>query len=199
MDKFTIKPRLHETTCCQTGCQTALTTGCIVYTNIQPAVKPVWQPVWQPAVSCIQGVVKPVVQPGLTTGWTISGCSFNPVERTVAVRSIRLSNTTGMTTGWMFVYTIQPVIKPVVQPVWQPVVSCKRGIKHMRLKCMASESQQSSITSRRVLHRESKMLSHFMISLFVQGQKVRKINKRATEQRKSYNYSNSSKSNKLLT
>jgi len=32
-----LKPRLHNTTCCQTG----LTTGCIAYTNIQPAVKPV--------------------------------------------------------------------------------------------------------------------------------------------------------------
>jgi len=25
-----LKPRLHDTTCCQTGCQTRLTTGCIV-------------------------------------------------------------------------------------------------------------------------------------------------------------------------
>jgi len=25
--------------------------------------------------------------------------------------------TTGLTTGWMFVYTIQPVVKPVVQSV----------------------------------------------------------------------------------
>jgi len=25
-----LKPRLHDTTCCQTGCQTGLTTGCIV-------------------------------------------------------------------------------------------------------------------------------------------------------------------------
>jgi len=25
-----VKPRLHDTTCCQTGCQTGLTTGCIV-------------------------------------------------------------------------------------------------------------------------------------------------------------------------
>jgi len=33
-----------------------------------------------------------------------------------------------LTTGWMFVYTIQPVVKPVVQPVWQPSVSCKRSI-----------------------------------------------------------------------
>jgi len=27
-----LKPRLHDTPCCQTGCQTGLTTGCIVYT-----------------------------------------------------------------------------------------------------------------------------------------------------------------------
>jgi len=53
-----IKPRLHDTTRCQTG----LTTGCIMYTNTQPAVKPVWQPVWQTAVTCIQPVVKPVWQ-----------------------------------------------------------------------------------------------------------------------------------------
>jgi len=33
----TVKPRLHDTT----YCQTRLTTGCIVYTNIQPVVKPV--------------------------------------------------------------------------------------------------------------------------------------------------------------
>jgi len=49
---MTIKPRLHDKTCCQTGClytryirlskhdttgcQTGLTTGCIMYTNIQP-------------------------------------------------------------------------------------------------------------------------------------------------------------------
>jgi len=51
---------------------------------------------------------------------------------------------TGLTTGWMFVYTIQPVVQPVVkpdnrlsnrfynrfvQPVWQQVVSCKRGFR----------------------------------------------------------------------
>ena len=34
-----LKPRLHDTTGCQTRCQTGLTTGCIVYTNIQPVVK----------------------------------------------------------------------------------------------------------------------------------------------------------------
>ena len=54
--RSTVKPRLHDTTCCQTGCQTDLTTGCIVYTNIQPIVKPVWQPV----VSCQLGFTDPV-------------------------------------------------------------------------------------------------------------------------------------------
>ena len=139
---------LHDTTCCQTG----LTTGCIMYRNIQPVVKPVRQP----AVSCIQPAIVYIAscQTGLTTGWTNSGCS---VERTVAVsssglttvlnqqpvRSTRLSNQfnnrlyrvnnyptycqTSLTTGWMFVYTIQPVVKPVVQPCWQQVVSCKWG------------------------------------------------------------------------
>jgi len=52
--------------------------NCIVYTNIQPVVKPVWQPVWQ--MGCI--------------AYT-AGCQtwlYNPVGRTVAVRSTRLSN-----------------------------------------------------------------------------------------------------------
>jgi len=57
--------------------------------------------------------VKPVVQPGLTTGWTKSGCSFSMVERTVAVRSTRLSNR--------------------FEQVWQPVVSCKRGFTNSSL------------------------------------------------------------------
>ena len=34
-----IKPRLHDTTGCQTGCTTGMTTGCIVYTNIYPVLK----------------------------------------------------------------------------------------------------------------------------------------------------------------
>jgi len=29
-------------------------------------------------------------------------------------------------TGWMFVYTMQPVVQPVVQPVGQPVLSSKQ-------------------------------------------------------------------------
>ena len=60
---MTLKPRLHDTSCCETGCQTGLTTGCIVYTNSQPVVSPVWQPVWQPAVLCKQ----PVTQTTLST------------------------------------------------------------------------------------------------------------------------------------
>jgi len=82
-------------------------------------------------------VVQPVWQPCWTNSLFLQ---HNPVERTVAVRSTRLSNPfdnrlyrvyehstgcqIGLTTGWMFVYTIQPAVKPVVQPV----VPCKRGI-----------------------------------------------------------------------
>ena len=36
-----LKPRLHDTTGCQTGYTTGLTTGCIVYTNVYPVIKPV--------------------------------------------------------------------------------------------------------------------------------------------------------------
>jgi len=32
LSALAVKPRLHDTTCCQTSCETALTTGCIVYT-----------------------------------------------------------------------------------------------------------------------------------------------------------------------
>jgi len=50
-----VKPRLHDTTGCQTdlttGLTTGLITGCIVYTNIYPVVKPVSQQV----VSCKRG------------------------------------------------------------------------------------------------------------------------------------------------
>jgi len=53
------KPRLHDTTCCQT----------FVYT-IQPVVKRVSNRVW-------------LVQPVLTTGWTNSGCSLNTVVKPV--------------------------------------------------------------------------------------------------------------------
>ena len=129
---MTLKPRLHDTTCCQTVWQP----GKCLYTRynrlsnalsnrfsirfdnkLYRVYSRLYNPVWQ------------------------------PVEPTVAVRSTRLSHrfdnrlyrvnkhptsfttglTAGLTTGWMFVYMIQPVVKAVVQPVWQPVVSCKRG------------------------------------------------------------------------
>jgi len=46
-----VKPRLHYTTCCQTG----LTTGCIVYTVVQPGLTTGWMFVFmiQPAAGCI--------------------------------------------------------------------------------------------------------------------------------------------------
>ena len=75
---------------------------------IQPVVKPVVKPVWQPG-KCL---------------YTRYNRLSNPLSIGCQTRL-----TTVLTTGWMFVYTIQPVVKPVVQPVWQPVVSCKRGFR----------------------------------------------------------------------
>jgi len=83
-----------------TGCQTSCQTG--VTTGLTTVLNE-------------QLFVQPVIKPGCTTGLTTglhdtAGCQ------------------TRLTTGWMFVYTIQPVVKPVGQPVWQqdwqPVVSC---------------------------------------------------------------------------
>jgi len=48
MQRMFVRPRLHDTT----GCQTGWTPACIVWTNIQAVVQPVIQPVWQPVVSC---------------------------------------------------------------------------------------------------------------------------------------------------
>jgi len=97
-----------------------------VYT-IQPVVKMVVQPVGQPVASCKRTsnrVGKPVVQ----SSWQPVGCLFTRYSRL----SNRLYNwtagcTTGFTTGWMFVYTTQPVVQRVVKPVWQQVVSCQRS------------------------------------------------------------------------
>jgi len=119
---------------------------------IQPVAKPVVQPVWQPAVSCKQTsnrlsnrlstgatscqtglynwfdkyglttvlneqllneqlFVRLVVKLGCTTGLTTS-C----IQDTAGCQ-------TGLITGWMFVY--------MIQPVWHQVVSCKRGLRHI--------------------------------------------------------------------
>jgi len=96
----------------------------------------VWQPVERTAVRSTQFSNRVWQQ--------VDGLSnrvWQPVERT-AVLATRLpvwqpavrvykhstrcqtSLTTALTTGWMFVYTIQPVVKPV----WQPVVSYKWGL-----------------------------------------------------------------------
>jgi len=82
--KLVLKPRLHDTTCCQNGCQTGLTTGCIVYTNIQPVVNQTRLPT------------------GLTNGCIVytagcqSGCTTrfdNRLnEQCMAVRSTQLSD-----------------------------------------------------------------------------------------------------------
>jgi len=95
-----LNPRLHDTTCCQTGCQTCLTTGCIVYTNIQPVVKLVWRPVWQTAVSCIQSVVKPV------------GCLFTRYSRLwnrLYNRLYGVNGALGLLVYYLYLYINLPV------------------------------------------------------------------------------------------
>jgi len=148
----TVKPRLHDYnrfvnrlySCKQTSnrCQTGLTTGWMFVYTIQPVVKPgcttglttvlneqplflqpvlkpgctsgltntVWQSCWTNTLF-VQSVVKPGCTPGLTTG-----CIHDTAVCQTGCQ-------TGLTTSWMFVYTIQPVVKTV----WQQVVSCKRG------------------------------------------------------------------------
>jgi len=70
---LTLKPRLHDTTCCQTGCQLSYR----LYNRFD------------------NGLYRVNKHP--------TGC--------------QTGLTTRLTTGWMFVYTIQPVVKPVVQPL----------------------------------------------------------------------------------
>jgi len=43
--------------------------------------------------------------------------------------------TSGLTTGWMFVYTMQPVVPPVAKPVEQPAV-CLHDVICWMLGCM---------------------------------------------------------------
>ena len=45
--------------------------------------------------------------------------------------TLNTKHSTGCTSGWMFVYMMQPDAQPVVKPVEQPVVSCKRGITEL--------------------------------------------------------------------
>jgi len=114
---------------------------------------PVVQPVLQPAVSCKQTsnrlsnrVVCLHDTAGCQTGLYNRFDNRVPGLTTVFNGQTHVRLSTVLTTGWMFVYTIQPVVKPVWQPDWQPfwqqVVSCKRGFtltgykqQSMRLKC----------------------------------------------------------------
>jgi len=103
-----LKPRLHDTTGCQTRCQSGCTTRFDNWLNEQLFVQHGCQTrygfdirfdnrlyrVYKHSTGCKTVFIKPVIQPGLTTGWTNS-CSLNTV--------------------------VKPVVKPVWQPVWQPV------------------------------------------------------------------------------
>jgi len=105
---------------CQTGCQTGLTTGLTTVLNEQHVfVKPVWQtlfdkPVWQTRFDNRVERTATVRSTGYQTGlynrfdnrlYTGYSRFFKPVVKRVWQP--------GLTTGWMFVYTIQPVVKPV--------------------------------------------------------------------------------------
>ena len=59
----------------------------------------------------IQTVVQPVWQPAVSCNKHSTGCQTGLYIR---------FDKHGLTTGWMFVYMIQPVVKPVVKRVWQP-------------------------------------------------------------------------------
>jgi len=114
---ISIKPRLHDTTGCQTCLTTGLKNSCIVYTagcqsgcttrfdnrlNEQLFVQHGCQTGWQTRLTtgCI---VYTNIQPVVKLVWQPVGCLFT--------RYSRLSN-----------------VNLVVQPVWQPVVLCKRGL-----------------------------------------------------------------------
>jgi len=77
---------------------------------IQPVVKLVEQPIEQPAASC-----KNKHSTGCRTG-------CQPVDNRLI-------------TGWMFVYTMQPVLQLVVNPVEQQVV-CLHDVNGWMLGCM---------------------------------------------------------------
>ena len=77
-----------------TGCQTRLTTGLTTVLNEQ----------WL------------FVHHGCQTGCT-TRFDNRLNEQLFVQHGCQTCLTTELTTGWMFVYTIQPVVKPVVQPV----------------------------------------------------------------------------------
>ena len=82
-----------------------------IYT-MQPAVKPISHPVGQPVVLCIQTSNRLSNwlynwRFSCTAGWTTGNWLHRINEHATCCQ-------TYLTTGWMFVYTMQPVIQPVV-------------------------------------------------------------------------------------
>jgi len=71
-----------------------------------------------------------------------------------------------LTTGWMFVYTIQPVVKPVWQPVWQQDVSCKRGFTFY----VGTTGVQTIDNNRKLVSRTLRVMGHGSWVTWVMGQ-----------------------------
>jgi len=101
--KLQVKPRLHDTTCYQTGCQTGLTTGWMFVYTIQPVVKPTTGL----TTCCI--VYTACCQTGCQTGCCTTGCQNRFDNRFDVCLYDTAACQTGCRTGW------------------QLVASCKRG------------------------------------------------------------------------
>jgi len=87
-------------------------------------VQPVWQTRFDNRLNvCIHDTAgcQTGCQTGLTTGLTTVLNEQLFVQPVVKPCLTNRFDKHGLTTGWMFVYTIQPVVKPVVKRVWQPV------------------------------------------------------------------------------
>jgi len=144
--KSFLKPRLDDTTCCQTGWQP----GKCLYTRYNRLSNPLsyrlYNPVWQP------------VERTSVRSTRLSMRLSNPFDNRFHNRLYRVYKHStscqtvfvkpvvqpGLTTGWMNSCSFNTVVKPVWQPIWQPVgcmftrysrlsirlpvVSCKRGI-----------------------------------------------------------------------
>jgi len=96
--------------------------------------------------------IQPVVKPGCTTGLT-TGCIHDTAScqsGCTVYTNIQLVVKRVMTTGWMFVYTIQPVVEPVWQPVWNNGLHPVNGAWQWRaseMSCMFNEYKGRAATS----------------------------------------------------
>ena len=97
---------------CQTGCQNGLITSWMFVYTIQPVVKPCLSNRFEKhgltTVFNEQLFVQPVVKPCCTTGLT-TGCIHDTAVCQTGCQA-------GLTSGWVFVYTIQSVVKLVWHP-----------------------------------------------------------------------------------